>query len=129
MLPSLPPIKMKFLVVVQLLFHLFLATNACTEIRVTSEDKSVVVGRSLEFMVDLMSNIVVEPEGQSHTALLPDKCAGYPKPLTWQNKYSIAYLNMWNFSFGCDGMNTAGLSLGGLLFPGFAKYQVFKNII
>jgi len=118
---------MKFLLVVQLLFHLFLATNACTEIRVTSEDKSVVVGRSMEYMVSLRSEIVVEPKGQSYTAQLPEKCAGYSKPLTWQNKYSIAYLNAWTLPIGCDGMNTAGLSLGALLFPGFAKYQVFKT--
>ena len=44
---------MKFLVVVQLLSQLFLVTKACTEIRMTSEDDTVVVGRSMEFMIDL----------------------------------------------------------------------------
>ena len=114
---------MKLLVVVSILLHLILATKACTEIRVTAEDNSVVVGRSMEFMIDLMSNVVVEPEGHFHAALLPEQCAKYPRPLTWQNKYSIAYLDALTLPVGSDGQNEAGLSLGALLFPGFAKYQ------
>ena len=114
---------MKLLVVVSILLHLFLATKACTEIRVTAEDNSVVVGRSMEFMIDLMSNVVVEPEGHFHAALLPEQCAKCPRPLTWHNKYSIAYLDALTLPIGSDGQNEAGLSLGALLFPGFAKYQ------
>ncbi|KAL9986703.1 hypothetical protein ACROYT_G000885 [Oculina patagonica] len=114
---------MKLLVVVQMLLHLFLATKACTEIRVTAEDNSVVVGRSMEFMIDLMSNVIVEPKGHSHTALLPEKCGQDTLAMTWQNKHSIGYLDAWNFPVGSDGQNEAGLSLGALLFPGFAKYQ------
>ena len=85
---------MKFLVVAQLLFHLFLVTNACTEIRVTSEDDSVVIGRSMEHMLDPKSHIIVEPKGNSHTGrLLPEKCS---KPMTWQHKRNVAYVDSLN---------------------------------
>ena len=113
---------MKFLVVAQLLFHLFLVTNACTEIRVTSEDNSVVIGRSMEHMLDPKSHIIVEPKGYSHTGrLLPEKCS---EPMTWQHKHNVAYVDSLNLPIILGGMNTAGLSVSALMFPGFAKYQV-----
>ncbi|XP_078361342.1 penicillin V acylase-like [Oculina patagonica] len=116
---------MKFLVIVPVLVHLFLAaTKACTEIRVTAEDNSVVVGRSLEFLIDLMSYVIVEPKGHSHTALLPEQCARHPQPMMWQNKHSIAYLDGLELpNVASDGQNGAGLSVSALLLPGFTKYQ------
>ena len=114
---------MKLLVAAQVLLHLFLVTKACTEFRVTAEDNSVLVGRSMEFGIDLMSNIIVEPKGQSHNAYLPEICAGQ-RPMTWKNEHgSIAYLDAWKLPVGSDGQNEAGLSVGALLFPGFAKFQ------
>lgn len=118
---------MKFFVLVQLLFHLFLVTNACTEVRVTSEDDSVVIGRSMEHMLDPKSHIIVEPMGYSHTTRLkPEKCA---KPITWKHKHSVAYMDSLNLPIILGGMNTAGLSVSALMFPGFAKYQVTKRFI
>ena len=114
---------MKFLVVVHVVAHLFLATEACTEIRVPAEDSSVIIGRSMEFQVDLKSNVVIEPKGHSHTAILPEKCVQPDLPMRWQNKHSIAYLDAFDLPVGCDGQNEAGLSVGALYFPGFAKYQ------
>ena len=113
---------MKFLVVVQILVHLFLSTEACAEIRLTAEDNSVIIGRSSEMQMDMMSNVVVQPKGHFHTAVVPEKCAQY-SPMTWQNKYNIAYLDGLNLPFGADGQNDAGLSVGALSFPGFTKYQ------
>ena len=63
-------ITMKILVVIQLLSHLFLAARACTEIRVKAEDHSVVVGRTMEFMISLASNILVEPLQHYHRTAL-----------------------------------------------------------
>lgn len=117
--------EMKLLVAVQVLLHLFFVTKACTEIRVTAEDNSVLVGRSMEFEVDLLSNVIVEPKGHSHTAYLPEICAGQ-RPMTWKNEHgSIAYLDApaLNLPVATDGQNEAGLSVGALLFPGFAKFQ------
>lgn len=109
---------------IQLLSNLFLAARACTEIRVKAEDNSIVVGRTMEFMISLRSNIIVEPKGYPRTAALPANCDGYPTPLKWQHKHAVAYLDAFESPIGADGMNGAGLSVGSLLFPGFAKFQV-----
>ena len=114
---------MKLFVVIQILAHLYLTAKGCTEIRVTATDHSVIVGRSMEFMIDLMSNVIVEPKGQLHTALMSEKCAQHSEPMAWQNKHSIAYLDALKLPVGCEGQNEAGLSVGALLFPGFAIYQ------
>ena len=116
---------MKILVVIQLLSHLSLAARACTEIRVKAEDNSIVVGRTMEFMISLASNIIVEPKGYPRTAALPPNCAGHSTPLKWQHNHTIAYLNAFKLPIGADGMNSAGMSVGCLLFPGFATFQVF----
>ena len=114
---------MKFALVVPILLELFLATHACTEIRVTAEDKTVVVGRSMEFMIDLVSHIVVEPKDYPHSAELPKTCSRSSSAMTWTNSYKIAYLDAWDSPVGADGQNDAGLSVGALLFPSFSKYQ------
>jgi len=115
---------MKILIAVQVLLHLVLTTKACTEIKVTAKDGTVVVGRSMEFMLDLMSNVIVEPKGHAHTATLPEHCAQH-QPMTWKNKHTVAYVDALKFQdIGVDGMNEAGLSVGALLFPGFAHYQI-----
>ena len=44
--------------------------------------------------------------------------------MTWTNQHgSNAYLDAWNLPIGADGQNEPGLSVGTLLFPGFAKFQ------
>ena len=114
---------MNFALVVPILLELFLAIDACTEIRVTAEDKTVVVGRSMEFMIDLMSYIVVEPKDYPHTAELSKTCSRSSSAITWTNSYKIAYLDALSSPFSGDGQNDAGLSVGALLLRGFSKYQ------
>ena len=114
---------MNFALVVPILLELFLAIDACTEIRVTAEDKTVVVGRSMEFMIDLMSYIVVEPKDYPHTSELPKTCSRSSSAITWTNSYKIAYLDALSSPFSGDGQNDAGLSVGALLLRGFSKYQ------
>ena len=90
-----------------------------------AEDNSIVIGRTLENRVSLASDVIVEPKGYPRTATLSKDCAGHLTPLQWENKHTVAYLNAFKLPAGVDGMNSAGLSVGCLLFPGFAKYQVF----
>ena len=117
------PRTMNFALVVPILLELFLAIDACTEIRVTAEDKTVVVGRSMEFMIDLMSYIVVEPKDYPHTSELSKTCSRSSSAITWTNSYKIAYLDALSSPFSGDGQNDAGLSVGALLLRGFSKYQ------
>jgi len=104
----------------------FLAVSkACTEIRVTAKDSSVVIGRSMEFMFDIQSDMYTEPEGYPHTAIVPSKCDESKKePLKWKNRNTLVYLDAIKMPFAVtDGQNAAGLSFGALYFNEYAKYQ------
>ena len=115
---------MKFALVIPILLKLFLATDACTEIRVTAEDKTVVVARSMEYEIDLKSDIIVEPKDYPHTAERPKNCSSSSPAMTWKNSYKIAYLNALDSPIvGADGQNDAGLSVGSLLFPNFPSIR------
>ena len=118
---------MKILIVVQLLFCVFPATNACSEIRVTAEDKSVIVGRTGDLTKDMLSNVVVEPEGYPRVAVPAEGCSHHESLLSWKNKYAVAYLDAWDQFLSADGMNSAGLSVSSLMFSSFTKYQVLQN--
>ncbi|XP_029192333.2 conjugated bile acid hydrolase-like [Acropora millepora] len=111
-----------FIVAVQVVLRQFLVTNACTEFRVSSKDGSVIIGRSMEFNLDLKSDLVVEPAGFIHQAV-PKLGCPVSSRMTWNNSYRIAYLDVLDLPFASDGLNEAGLSVGSLLFPGFAKFQ------
>ena len=114
--------KMTLIIVIQLLLHLFLTAKACTEIRVTTQDKStVVIGRSMEWSSDLRSDIIVEPQGYFHKVNLSDNCtntdhAGAPLQ-DWTNRYTVIYLSAFGRDdIASDGMNSEGLSVGCLLY-------------
>ena len=119
-----------FIVAVQVVLRQFLVTNACTEFRVTSMDNSVIIGRSMEFKLDLKTDLVVEPAGFIHTAFLHKPGCPVSSGMTWNNSYRIAYLDVsndqvlsGNLHVASDGLNEAGLSVGLLLFSGSAKFQ------
>ena len=111
-----------FIVAVQVVLRQFLVTKACTEFRVRSNNGSVIIGRSMEFNLDLISDLVVEPAGFIHQAV-PKLGCPVSSRMTWNNSYRIAYLDVLHLPFASDGLNEAGLSVGSLLFPGFAKFQ------
>ena len=77
----------------------------------------------MEFNLDLKSDLVVEPAGFIHQAV-PKLGCPVSSRMTWNNSYRIAYLDVLDLPFfASDGLNEAGLSVGSLLFPGFAKFQ------
>lgn len=95
---------------------LFLLSEACTEIRVEAEDSSVVIARSMEYQIDMQSNIIVEPKFYAHKGWQPDNCAGKDW-MAWKNKYKIQYLDGFEMSGTAnDGQNEAGLSASCLMF-------------
>ena len=91
--------------------------SACTEFIIKVKDGGVVIGRSLEFGWNPGYQAVVHPRGQQ---CVSDAPGGKPG-VKWTSKYG--YLAMEAFGSGVDGMNEAGLSLGGLYLPGYTKYQ------
>ncbi|MDD4178963.1 MAG: choloylglycine hydrolase family protein [Candidatus Margulisbacteria bacterium] len=76
---------------------------ACSDFRVKAEDGSVVIGRSMEFPIDLKSEVCIVPRGNAKYAFLGI------------NAYQLADTFV-------DGFNEKGLSLDGLMFTG-AEYQ------
>lgn len=91
----------------------------CTSFTLSGEDGSVVVGRSMEFAVELGSRRVYAPCGERYSGTLPDGEPG----MSWAAKYASVYIDAFGIDAAVDGMNEAGLSVGCLYLPGYAGYQ------
>ncbi len=92
--------------------------DACTALRLTAADNGVVVGRTMEFGVDVQSDAVVVPAGSKLSSSLPDKAKG----IHYTTKYGIVGANFMNKHMVVDGMNEKGLYIGALYLPGYASY-------
>jgi len=91
---------------------------ACTGIRLTAKDGSVVVARTLEFGADLESKVGVFPAGTTITGALPNNAAG----LSFKTKYGIVGANAFGLPTVVEGLNDRGLYVGEFFFPGYAGY-------
>ncbi len=101
----------------------FLCINlgfACTDFRLTAKDGTFLVARSMEFALDLHSNLRSSPRGRSFQTLAPD---GKSNGLSWKAKYGYVFLDALNYDAAIDGMNEKGLSFEALYLPVFAQYQ------
>ena len=95
---------------------------ACTGITIKPKDGSVIFARTLEFALDIKSNIIIVPRGTEYIGTAPGDKPG----LRWQAKYAIVGANAFYLPVTVDGLNEKGLSVGLFYFPGFAKYQDVK---
>ena len=103
-------------------FFLALAVNtvfACTDFQVKAKDGTVVIGRSMEFPVDLHSNVVIVPGGEQFVSIDNKGVKG----ITWTNKYGFLGVDAYNLK-NCyvEGFNEKGLAFDALMFTG-AEYQ------
>ena len=92
--------------------------EACTGMRLIAQDGGVVAGRTLEFGIDLKSNVLVVPAGTAMAGTLPDGGKG----LTYTTKYGMAGANAEDMNVIIDGLNDQGLYVGTFYFPGYAGY-------
>ena len=97
----------------------FTDISACTDIQIKATDGSTIIARSMEFSVDMQSNLRTSTEGRAFTTLAPDGKPG----ISWKAKYGYVYLDAFNQDFAVDGMNEAGLAIENLYLPNYAKYQ------
>ena len=95
--------------------------QACTGIELIAVDGSVVHARTLEFGIDLKSNVIMVPRGYSRTATTPDGKPGK----TWTSKYASLGANALGMPILVDGLNERGLAVGLFYFPTSAKYQPY----
>ncbi len=95
------------------------ASFACTDFQVKAQDNTVVIGRSMEFPIDLHSNVVIVPQGQQFVSV-DDKGV---KGISWMSKYGFLGIDAYNLK-NCyvEGFNEKGLAFDALMFTG-AEYQ------
>jgi choloylglycine hydrolase len=96
--------------------------QACTGIRLTAADGTVVHARTLEFGIDLKSDVILVPRGYSRTGTTPDGKPGK----RWAAKYAALGANALGMPVIVDGLNERGLAIGLFYFPTTAKYQAYS---
>ena len=94
---------------------------ACTTFRIQAQDGTWIVARSMEFGMDLKSQVMLVPRGYPLTATRPDLKPG----LAWTVKHGFLGINALGLDIATDGINEAGLTVGALFLPGFAEYPPF----
>ncbi|MDD5692631.1 MAG: choloylglycine hydrolase family protein [Candidatus Omnitrophica bacterium] len=114
--------KLRAAVLITVVFFLPLTAKisfACTDFQVKAEDNTVVIGRSMEFPVDLHSNVIIVPRGEQFVSVNDKGIKG----IAWMNKYGFLGIDAYDLK-NCyvEGFNEKGLSFGALMFVG-AKYQ------
>lgn len=93
---------------------------ACTDFRLTAKDGSVLISRSMEFAVDMQSNLRTSPRNRQITTTSNNKTPA----MSWKAKYGYLYVDGFNQDVALDGMNEMGLSMEALYLPGEAQYQM-----
>ncbi len=93
--------------------------NACTDVRVTATDGTVVIARTLEFAENLKSNLRSSVRGRNFTFMLPNGKPG----LAWTAQYGYLYLDGLDVDMAAEGMNEKGLAFEALYLPDLAEYQ------
>src|SRR5204862_7390823 len=92
---------------------LALTVQACTGIRLIAEDGTVIHARTMEFAIDIHSDVMMVPRGYARTGTTPDGKEG----LKWKAKYASVGLNRVGLPALLDGLNEKGLAAGTFYFP------------
>lgn len=100
-----------------------LSAHACTDFKLTAEDGSLLITRSMEFGQDLKSSLRSSPRGRAFTTTTPDNKPG----LTWKAQYGYLYVDGFGIDASFDGMNEAGLTFEYLYLPGETEYQTIPQ--
>ena len=100
----------------------FQSAQACTGIRLIAADGTVVYARTLEFAVDIHSDVITVPRGYARIGSTPDGKEG----LKWKAKYASVGANGLGMPFIFDGLNEKGLAIGLFYFPTTAGYMPYS---
>jgi choloylglycine hydrolase len=97
--------------------------DACTSMIFKADDGTRIYARTMEWGAsDLKSEMMLVPRAMAFSSALGDGKTG----AAWKNQYGFVGVNAAGLPYATDGMNEAGLTVGALFFPGFAKYQEVK---
>lgn len=97
--------------------------HACTSFLLVAKDGSKTYGRTMEFGVDMKSQVTLLPRGLEMTGSLPDAGQG----MRWTTRYAALGMNGFGLPVIVDGLNEKGLAGGMLFFPGYAKFAPAKE--
>jgi choloylglycine hydrolase len=97
------------------------SAQACTGIRLIAVDGTVVHARTMEFAIDIKSDVMMVPRGYARTGTTPDGKEG----LKWKAKYASVGLNGVGLPVLFDGLNERGLAAGTFYFPTSAGYMPY----
>ena len=97
-------------------------TYACSSFRITTTDKNVFYGRTLEWAVETGEQLFIVPVGTVYNGLLPEGTQG---GMRWASKYGVVGVGALGLPLIVDGTNEAGLACGLLNFAGYADYQKY----
>lgn len=95
--------------------------QACTGIRLTAADGTVIPARTMEFAIDIHSDLMMVPRGYARTGTTPDGKEG----LKWKAKYASVGLNGVGQKVLFEGLNEKGLEAGTFYFPTSAGYMPY----
>jgi choloylglycine hydrolase len=99
----------------------------CTDFRITAADGTVIIGRTMDFEVPVLSSVRVFPRGERWSSDAP----GAKQGIGWTSKYGYIAVDMGGRLVDpldraenlADGLNEKGLSFGWLSMPDFTAYQ------
>src|SRR5580658_6708131 len=74
---------------------------ACTGITIKTKDGSIIFARTLEFALDIKSDIIVIPRGMPYAGTVPGDKPG----LRWTSRYGIVGTNAFALPVTVDGLN------------------------
>src|SRR5213080_2654935 len=95
--------------------------HGCTGIRLIAEDGSVIHARTMEFAIDIHSDVIMVPRGYARVGTTPDGKEG----LKWKAKYASVGANGVGLPVLFDGLNEKGLAAGTFYFPTSAGYMPY----
>jgi choloylglycine hydrolase len=97
-------------------------SSACTGIRATATDGTVIQARTLEFGMPLQSEAIFVPRGFARTGSTPDGTPG----MRWTSKYTSVGANGFGLPVMLNGVNEKGLAVGLFYFPDMAEYMPYE---
>jgi choloylglycine hydrolase len=99
-------------------FQMWVCLYGCTDFVVEAQDGTLVHGRSLEFAMDLQTELNVAQRNLHFVSKAPKSQKG----VEWSSKYGYLKATVLGKNFAMDGLNEMGLSFGYLWLPG-TQYQ------
>lgn len=91
---------------------------ACTNILIKAKDNSLLVGRTMEFAIDMHSRLL----NSSRERKFQTQMINGTMTMSWVSKYGYLFADYFNMGLAVDGMNESGLSFGYLYLPGYTTY-------